>query len=54
MITKFDTSSATSTKSSGGSSKIITFLIIGAALYAGYRFILKPYLEKNKKDESED
>jgi hypothetical protein len=48
MITKFDTSSgggATATSGKG----IITFIIIGVGLYVGYRFVIKPYLEKRKQ-----
>jgi hypothetical protein len=52
MITKFDTSaSAAPTASKGGGKSIITFVVIAAALFAGYKFVLKPYLDKkNEKD----
>lgn len=52
MITKFDTSSATSTSKSGGGISIFTIAIIAVAAYAGYRFVLKPYLDKNKEENN--
>lgn len=54
MITKFDTSgsgASASTTSKGGGSKILTYLVIGAALFAGYKFVLKPYLDKKKAEQ---
>lgn len=51
MITKFDTSTSGATTSKGGGKSIITFIIIAAAAYAGYRFVLKPYLDKRNNNE---
>jgi hypothetical protein len=54
MITKFDTSGVSTTSTSkGGGSKILTYLIIGAALFAGYKFVLKPYLDKKNATKNE-
>lgn len=50
MITRFDTSSGgVATATSGKGKGIITFIIIGVGLYVGYRFVIKPYLEKRKQ-----
>ena len=51
MITKFDTSTSGATTSKGGGKSIITLIIIAAAAYAGYRFVLKPYLDKRNNNE---
>jgi hypothetical protein len=55
MITKFDTSASggAPTTSKGGGSKILTWVLIAAAAYAGYRFVLKPYLDKRNKDNEQ-
>jgi hypothetical protein len=52
MITKFDTSSATPTSKSGGGMSMVTIVLIAVAAYAGYRFVLKPYLDKNKEEKN--
>jgi hypothetical protein len=54
MITKFDTSGGGTTSGSGKGMGILTWILIGGALFAGYQFVLKPYLDKrnqNKDDE---
>jgi hypothetical protein len=56
MITKFDTSGG-GTSSGSGSGKgmgIMTWLLIGVAAYAGYRFILKPYLDKKNQNTDDE
>jgi hypothetical protein len=54
MITKFDTTaSAASSNKSGKGMSIITIGIIAVAAYAGYRFILKPYLDNKKPKDNE-
>jgi len=49
MITKFETfETGSETKSSNG----LLYLIGGAIiLYLGYKYIIKPEMEKNKKQE---
>lgn len=49
MITKFETTTGnTATKSDNG----LLYLIGGAViLYLGYTYIIKPQIEKNKKQE---
>jgi hypothetical protein len=56
MITKFDTSasSGSNTNSGGGGGMIIKLVLIAAAAYATYRFIIKPYLDKQKQAKDED
>jgi cellobiose-specific phosphotransferase system component IIC len=65
MIKKFDTNfgsvstgSTGSAGASGSSSKggngLITALVIGAGVYLGYKFIVKPMLDKKKAEESND
>lgn len=52
MITKFNTAQLASGGKTGGSSKtIITVILVAAAIYVGYRFVVKPMLDKNKKDD---
>lgn len=60
MIKQFDTSfSAPSTNvgssggSSGGSKTIITVLVVLAVAYLGYKFVVKPMLDKNKSVEND-
>jgi hypothetical protein len=53
MITKFDTSGGGKISGSSKGMGIFTWLLIGGALFAGYKFVLKPYLDKrNKKQEN--
>lgn len=58
MIKTFDTSlsgtamgSGTSATSGGSGKKIITIVVILAIAYLGYRFVLKPMLNKNSEEE---
>jgi hypothetical protein len=56
MITKFDTSSgggATAT-SGNGMKGLVTFIVIGIGLYVGYRFVVKPYLEKRNQNNDNE
>ena len=55
MIAKFDTGGAgagagTATKS--GSNTLLWVVVIGAALVAGYHFVVKPYMAKQKEKEA--
>jgi hypothetical protein len=52
MITKFETNGSGTSVSSGKGAPIVTIVLIGIGLYAGYRFILKPYLEKRKAEQN--
>jgi len=63
MIKKFDTSfgagsAGASTGASTGGSKggngLITALIVIGGLYLGYKFIVKPMLDKKKAEEAND
>lgn len=57
MIKKFDTgftgtSSAAGTASTGSSSnKLILAVFVLGGLYLGYRYILKPMMDKNKEEK---
>ena len=49
MLHSFDTTSAPSTTSKGGGSNTLIWIVIGAGLlYVGYKYIIKPELDKNK------
>lgn len=50
MITKFDTSSISTGNTKSGSNALLWIILGGAALYLGYRFILKPMQEKQQKE----
>jgi hypothetical protein len=51
MITKFDTTS-TGSATKGGNG--LLYLIGGAiVLYLGYRYIIKPQMEENKKQQEQ-
>ena len=54
MITKFDTSAVAPTQATGGkSSNTLLYVLIGAVvLYLGYKYVLKPQMEKNKEQEN--
>lgn len=52
MITKFDTN-----VSSSGSSKgtgLLKWVVLGLGLYAGYKFVLKPYLDKKNQSKTDE
>lgn len=50
MITNFNTPSASA--STGKGSNTLVYLIIGAVvLYLGYRYIIKPEMDKKKQEE---
>lgn len=53
MITTFDTSGAGSAPSGskGGSNKLILIVVAAGALYLGYKFVVKPYLDKRNNNE---
>lgn len=55
MITKFDTSSSSVATSQGGKGMgIVTFIVISVGLYVGYRYVVKPYLEKREKNNDNE
>lgn len=50
MITKFNTTTIGNPSTSGKSSNTLVYVIIGAvALYLGYRYVIKPQMEKEQK-----
>jgi len=49
MITTFNTSKKGS--GSGSMNKIIMVIILGAGIYFGYKYIIKPAMDKTKKDD---
>ena len=50
MISKFDTT-ASAVPATKGSSNGILYLVVGAVvLYLGYKYIIKPQMEKNKAE----
>lgn len=51
MITKFNTPQLASGGKTGGSKTIITVILVAAAIYVGYRFVVKPMLDKNNKND---
>jgi|688.fasta_scaffold727511_2 hypothetical protein len=59
MIKTFDTSfsapsSVSSGSGSGSSTKtLLTIVVVLAVAYVGYKFVLKPMLDKNKEAEAE-
>lgn len=53
MITKFDTSSTAPTTTGGGNSTLVYIIAGAVVIYLGYRFIIKPQMEKNKKPENQ-
>ena len=63
MIKKFDTNfsspasaggSTGGTTSGNGSNTIVKALLVVGALYLGYKFIVKPMLDKKKSEEAND
>ncbi len=50
MITKFDTSGGAG--SGKGSNTFIYLLVAGAVIYLGYRFVIKPEMDKRKAEQS--
>lgn len=57
MIKSFDTnfssgtSVATSSTGSGSMKKVIMFIAIVGVAYLGYKFVVKPMLDKNKEEK---
>jgi hypothetical protein len=51
MITKFNTPQLASGGKTSGSKTMITVILVAAAIYVGYRFVVKPMLDKNKTDD---
>jgi hypothetical protein len=58
MIKKFDTggfsapnSGTTATGGSGSMKKVIMFVALIGVAYLGYKFVVKPMLDKNKDDK---
>ena len=53
MIKKFDTSfNSTSTGTSTGTSGIVKLVLVVGLAYLGYRFIVKPILDKKKQKDA--
>ena len=50
MITTFDTST-TKGSSKGSMNKVIMIIVIGAGLYFGYKYIVKPAMDKRKTND---
>lgn len=49
MITKFNTTTISTPSASGKSSNTMIYIIVGAvALYLGYKYVIKPQMEKEK------
>jgi peptidoglycan/LPS O-acetylase OafA/YrhL len=52
MIKKFDTSfNSTSSATSSGTSGIVKLVLVVGLAYLGYRFIVKPMLDKKKQKD---
>ena len=49
MITTFKTSTGKGSK--GSFNKVIMIIVIGAGLYFGYKYVVKPALDKRQKDD---
>lgn len=50
MITKFNTTSINTPPSGGKSSNALIYIIVGAvALYLGYKYVIKPQMDKQEK-----
>jgi peptidoglycan/LPS O-acetylase OafA/YrhL len=53
MIKKFDTSfNSTSSATSSGTSGIVKLVLVVGLAYLGYRFIVKPMLDKKKQQDA--
>lgn len=52
MITKFNTATV-SNNSSSGSSNTLIYIVVGAvAVYLGYKYIIKPQMDKQKEKDA--
>tara|TARA_R110000751_G_scaffold258936_4_gene358300 strand:+ start:4333 stop:4491 length:159 start_codon:yes stop_codon:yes gene_type:complete len=50
MVSEFQTSQSGPSKT-GGASKLFLIAVLIAGVYVGYKYILKPKLEKRKENE---
>ena len=56
MITKFDTTGgapATATVTGGGKNTVLYVIVGLAVVYLGYRFIIKPQMDKKKQQQAQ-
>jgi len=51
MITEFNTTPGSSGTKSSGTNQILLYILIAAAAYATYKYVIKPKLDKNKETQ---
>lgn len=55
MVAKFDTGGAGATQTKGGGGNTLLWIgVIVVASYLGWRYILKPYLDKQKAEANKE